>query len=740
MDALQVFLRAILTRFILTRYYTRALRLPAIVGLALWVQQLMTAHICCNTWLAPIFCLVVALWGATFEQKWNQQAAEAGLRWGTLGVEDEETLQDLASAAGLPASRSALRYALSGVVMVSFIAGDLFATVRILNLAVSQAESQGWLALLIVVGYGFLTLVLSNVIKPVVSLLTKVESHKTRIESDNSSVYKMFSLEMVNQFGGLVYTAFVLRDLRLLTRVLLSVFIVQNTFNILLEVVLPLLRGGGDKSAAAPKKEEEVEPLLPGVLATDVEAGLAVISEEKVAEEKDEQDADERILLLGDDDPESIKEFQWQMAAEDFEASDEYLEMALQFGFCTCFSVAFPPIIIFAFLNNFFEFKSDLDALLGNRRPTPTIASNIGSWSTCFRAITLMSTVTNSLLISLYGDELYDVLPAGLSKLEFSTEGRILTAVILEHLIILIWILIRNTIPDMPLQVRQAQAKLTLEERHNEEELRVKASGGKAAERESEADRLRSVALNNLREMKREKGLVSLSPIYFVFLVLLPLILGLLNISLWYSLPIAFLYLGYLQNQKNKAEMGLALGIVKDPQLIKLISSEMPKWFVDSDVETMEWLNAILDRFWVPATGAVNEIIKTEVAPLLEEAKPPGITQLAITELNLGSAAPHIVGIRTLGMVKGAVVVDVEVKWSSNMKVVVQVGRKGMPLSLTLKNVQFSGHLRAELSPLVPKVPCFGAIAITFLKKPFVDFSFKVGNYISALFWTQKLF
>jgi Ca2+-dependent lipid-binding protein len=59
--------------------------------------------------------------------------------------------------------------------------------------------------------------------------------------------------------------------------------------------------------------------------------------------------------------------------------------------------------------------------------------------------------------------------------------------------------------------------------------------------------------------------------------------------------------------------------------------------------------------------------------------------------------------------------------------VVLEVGQKAIPLTIELSNIRLSAILRIELTPLIPRFPCFGAITVTCMQKPFVDFSFKVG-------------
>ncbi|CAM9882601.1 unnamed protein product, partial [Chrysoparadoxa australica] len=86
-----------------------------------------------------------------------------------------------------------------------------------------------------------------------------------------------------------------------------------------------------------------------------------------------------------------------------------------------------------------------------------------------------------------------------------------------------------------------------------------------------------------------------------------------------------------------------------------------------------------------------------------------------------------IVGVRNLDVVENTAMIDVEIKWAGNPVFVLEIGRKGLPLVITLKQVRFSGKLRVELSPLVPIIPIFGALALTFMEKPFIDFTFKLG-------------
>lgn len=59
----------------------------------------------------------------------------------------------------------------------------------------------------------------------------------------------------------------------------------------------------------------------------------------------------------------------------------DYAEMAVQFGFVTLWSVIWPLAPVMAFVNNFFELRSDaLKISINARRPVPERVESIGPW------------------------------------------------------------------------------------------------------------------------------------------------------------------------------------------------------------------------------------------------------------------------------------------------------------------------------------------------------------------------
>ncbi|VEN38241.1 unnamed protein product [Callosobruchus maculatus] len=83
----------------------------------------------------------------------------------------------------------------------------------------------------------------------------------------------------------------------------------------------------------------------------------------------------------------------------------EYLEMVLQYGFVTIFVAAFPLAPFFALLNNVLEMRLDARKLLTYyRRPVSQRVKDIGVWYRILDSIGKLSVVTNAFIIAFTSD------------------------------------------------------------------------------------------------------------------------------------------------------------------------------------------------------------------------------------------------------------------------------------------------------------------------------------------------
>ncbi|KAG0151035.1 hypothetical protein CROQUDRAFT_651552 [Cronartium quercuum f. sp. fusiforme G11] len=81
----------------------------------------------------------------------------------------------------------------------------------------------------------------------------------------------------------------------------------------------------------------------------------------------------------------------------------EYAEMAIQFGYIVVWTVVWPIAPLFAFVNNFFELRTDAIKLTKqSRRPVPTRSDSIGPWLDVLRSLTWFGAVVNTALVYLF--------------------------------------------------------------------------------------------------------------------------------------------------------------------------------------------------------------------------------------------------------------------------------------------------------------------------------------------------
>ena len=72
---------------------------------------------------------------------------------------------------------------------------------------------------------------------------------------------------------------------------------------------------------------------------------------------------------------------------------DEYLEMAIQFGFCTIFVASFPLAPMMALFNNICEIRLDAFKFINLKRRVPVqMSKSIGAWANIMETIASVRT------------------------------------------------------------------------------------------------------------------------------------------------------------------------------------------------------------------------------------------------------------------------------------------------------------------------------------------------------------
>ncbi|CDW57211.1 Anoctamin [Trichuris trichiura] len=82
----------------------------------------------------------------------------------------------------------------------------------------------------------------------------------------------------------------------------------------------------------------------------------------------------------------------------------EFMEMIIQFAFCTVFIASFPLAPLVCLINNLIEVRRDAKKMINHRRPVPVRVSGIGIWNTFFEWVVQISVLTNAALLSFTSD------------------------------------------------------------------------------------------------------------------------------------------------------------------------------------------------------------------------------------------------------------------------------------------------------------------------------------------------
>ncbi|KAH0627297.1 hypothetical protein JD844_002828 [Phrynosoma platyrhinos] len=173
----------------------------------------------------------------------------------------------------------------------------------------------------------------------------------------------LLQFNFLNCFASLFYIAFVMFDMKLLRQSLATLLITSQILNQCVEAVLPYwLQKRRNKRVKKKVKELEKDADLSLFEQVNLEKGMDT--------------------YLG--------------------TFDDYLELFLQFGYVSLFSCVYPLAAVFAVLNNITEMYSDaLKMCRIFKRPFAEPTANIGVWQLAFQTMTVISVVTNCVLIGM---------------------------------------------------------------------------------------------------------------------------------------------------------------------------------------------------------------------------------------------------------------------------------------------------------------------------------------------------
>ncbi|XP_077158820.1 anoctamin-10 isoform X2 [Paroedura picta] len=386
-----------------------------------------------------IFATFNLLWSTVILEVWKRCCAVMAYRWGTLMMKRqfEEPRPGFHGVLGInpvtgreePVYSSFKRQLRIYLVSLPFVCLCLYIALYVMMIYFDleeqaylyHEENQSDLSSLLLyvpsIIYAVVIEILNRIYQCAAEFLTSWENHRLESSYQNHLVLKVLVFNFFNCFASLFYIAFVMFDMKLLRQSLATLLITSQILNQCVEAILPY--------CLQKRRNKRVKKRVKSL---GIDTDLSVFEQVNLEKEMD--------TYLG--------------------TFDDYLELFLQFGYVSLFSCVYPLAAVFAVLNNVTEMYSDALKMCSIfKRPFSEPTANIGVWQLAFETMSIISVVTNCVLIGM-SPQVNALFPTSKAEL-------ILIVVLAEHLILAIKFIMAFAIPDKPQDIRIKLGRLEFE-------------------------------------------------------------------------------------------------------------------------------------------------------------------------------------------------------------------------------------------------------------------------------------
>ncbi|KAM6450827.1 anoctamin-10 isoform 1-T3 [Liasis olivaceus] len=386
-----------------------------------------------------LFAAFNLLWSTVILELWKRCCAVMAYRWGTLMMKRqfEEPRPGFHGVLGInpvtgreePIYSSFRRKLRIYFVSVPFVCLCLYLSLHIMMIYFdlefqarlyyeeSQNELSGLILYMPSIIYAVVIEILNRIYRYAAEFLTSWENHRLESSYQNHLILKVLVFNFLNCFASLFYIAFVIVDMKLLRQSLATLLITSQVLNQFVEAALPYwLQKSRNKTVKKKVKALEIDTDMSLFEQVNLEKGMDTYSG----------------------------------------TFDDYLELFLQFGYVSLFSCVYPLAAVFAVLNNITEMYSDaLKMCTVFKRPFSEPAANIGVWQLAFQTMTVISVITNCILIGM-SPQVNALFPDSKSEL-------IIIVVLAEHLALVVKFFMSYVIADKPQNIEMKLARLEFE-------------------------------------------------------------------------------------------------------------------------------------------------------------------------------------------------------------------------------------------------------------------------------------
>ena len=417
------------------------------------------------------------------------------------------------------------------------------------------------------------------------------------------------------------------------------------------------------------------------------------------------------------------------------DVDSEFLELAIQFGHISLFSVAFPLAPLFAFVNNVYEGSVDLVKFSNSKRYSLQFRrSRIGIWIYVFELLGFISVLTNTWLLCYASSNLDIIIPDGQYEAWLLTPiGRVVVFFLLEHIMVglkhlLAYILDSSTDHEhdgtaVGREKHGVQTRLNLPKSVSKSRSDI---GTEDAEIDETTATFDSELIFKIPRRNLNATPFFSDPLLFLFAFMIAPLMHVVGISSRLYMPIAVLITFSMQINKRRDVSAKATALRCDEDVVKeLLGGNMPPWVNVSCFERVGWLNATIQRLWPFAGKWFAEDLLKKINPILASisTNTPGLSNLRIDAIDFGTVPLTINSVYFDHNDESVIRLDLNFSWSSDLLAIIEAKPTLSPVTFKVegKNPIIHGTIRIELKSSVGDTSCPRQFSVAFAQNPEFD-------------------
>jgi anoctamin-10 len=397
--------------FAFTQAYFRFLLFPAAFGFGAWMLFGKFSF---------VYALVSCLWSVVFFEYWKNKEVDLAVQWGVRGVSNiqrtrpefkfEYEAED--PVTGEPVRvYSPLKRLQTQLLQIPFAAvcivvlGCLIAACNSLEIFISEVYDgplKRYLGFLPTILLVVLTPTASSVLVNFATRLTDWENYETIDAHHAAMVQKQFVLNFMTSYMPLLFTAFMYIPFPHMLEPLLGFW--RATFQAVAfsEQDLQIQQFQADPTRIT------TQMFFYTVTAQFVSFATEVVVpnlKRKVFETVKDATTKRDHASDREEEAEFLDRVRHEMELPEYDVTEDYREMVMQFGYMSLFSVSFPLTSACFLINNWVELRSDaLKIATTSKRPIPWRSDSIGPWLPALGFLSWLGSITSSAIVYLCRD------------------------------------------------------------------------------------------------------------------------------------------------------------------------------------------------------------------------------------------------------------------------------------------------------------------------------------------------